>query len=253
MESIQASLDKIHYPSNTTGIPRPLIFLKKYKSSELRTLLLFGIFAFREGLNELHYKRGRKLPSRETIILECSQILIFLGDKVSSGKTTIRVFPTAPTITYSLRTNEWYDQTIEIVCNPNVQERTTEDEILEMLCGHKGFCRLRDLSNFDIGQSFTNDSLHNVYHGVFRRILMLLFDDKYAKQKWSCKNKMKSIQASLDKIHYPSNTTRIPRPLMFFKKYKGSELRTLLLFGIFAFREGLNGLHYKREYFTTDA
>ncbi|CAF5067241.1 unnamed protein product, partial [Rotaria sp. Silwood1] len=28
-------------------------------------------------------------------------------DKVSAGKTTIRVFPTAPTITYSLRTNEW--------------------------------------------------------------------------------------------------------------------------------------------------
>ncbi|CAF3795884.1 unnamed protein product [Rotaria sp. Silwood1] len=89
------------------------------------------------------------------------------GDKVSTGKTTIRVFPTAPTITYSLRTNEWYDQMIEKVCKP-------------------------------------------------RRILVPLFDDKYAKQKWSCKNKMESIQASLDKIHYPSNTTRIPRPLIFF-------------------------------------
>ncbi|CAF4994344.1 unnamed protein product, partial [Rotaria sp. Silwood1] len=138
------------------------------------------------------------------------------GDKVSTGKTTIRVFPTAPTITYSLRTNEWYDQMIETVCKPDVRQRTTEDEILEMLCGHKGFCRLRDLSNFDIGQSFANDPLHNVYHGVFRRILVPLFDDKYAKQKWSCKNKMESIQASLDKIHYPSNTTRIPRPLIFF-------------------------------------
>ncbi|CAF3962117.1 unnamed protein product [Rotaria sordida] len=92
------------------------------------------------------------------------------GDKVSTGKTTIRVFPTAPTITYSLRTNEWSDQMIETVCNPDVRQRTTEDEILEMLCGHKG-----------------------------------------------------------------------------------SELRTLLLFGIFAFREGLNELHYKREYFTADS
>ncbi|CAF3632687.1 unnamed protein product, partial [Rotaria sp. Silwood2] len=50
--------------------------------------------------------------------VECSQILIFLGDKVSTGKTTRRVFPTASTITYSLRTNEWYDQMIETICNP---------------------------------------------------------------------------------------------------------------------------------------
>ncbi|CAF1647182.1 unnamed protein product, partial [Rotaria sordida] len=60
------------------------------------------------------------------------------GDKASTGKTMIRVFPTAPTITYSLRTNEWYDQMIETVCNPDVRQRTAEDEILEILCGHKG-------------------------------------------------------------------------------------------------------------------
>ncbi len=63
---------------------------------------------------------------------------------------------------------------------------------------------------------------------------------------------MDKIQASLDKIHYPSSTTRIPRPLIYFKKYKGSELRTLLLFGIFAFRESLTELQYKRESLTTD-
>jgi hypothetical protein len=49
-----------------------------------------------------------------------------------------------------------------------------------MLCSHKGFCRLRDLRNFDIGQSFANDSLHNVYHGAFVSLvvfscLILLF------------------------------------------------------------------------------
>jgi hypothetical protein len=64
---------------------------------------------------------------------------------------------------------------------------------------------------------------------------------------------MANIQASLDKIHYPSNTTRVPRPLIYFKKYKGSELRTLLLFGIFAFREDLTELQYRRESLTTDA
>ena len=63
---------------------------------------------------------------------------------------------------------------------------------------------------------------------------------------------MGNIQASLDKIHYPSSTTRIPRPLIHFKKYKGSELRTLLLFGIFAFQEGLAELQYKRESLNTD-
>ena len=40
------------------------------------------------------------------------------GDKCFTGKTTIRVFPTVPTITHGLRTNKWYDQMIETVCNP---------------------------------------------------------------------------------------------------------------------------------------
>ncbi len=44
-----------------------------------------------------------------------------------------------------------------------------------MLCGHKGFCRLRDLTNFDIGQSFANDSLHNVYHGVFVSLVVFYY------------------------------------------------------------------------------
>ena len=137
-----------------------------------------------------------------------------------------------------------------------------------MMCDHKGACRLRDLSNFDVGQSFANDSLHNVYHRAFvslvlfycliyllslqRRVLLLLFADKYAKNNWSCKKNIVQIQAALDKIHYPSNTTRLPRPLIYFQKYKGSELRTLLLFGIFAFREGLAELQYKREIFSSN-
>ncbi|CAF1394055.1 unnamed protein product [Rotaria sordida] len=157
-----------------------------------------SIWIFTAAINEVARQDRFKLNNMLILAISSS-----LCDKASTGKTMICVFPTAPTITYSLRTNEWYDQMIETVCNP-------------------------------------------------RRILVLLFDDKYAKQKWPCKNKMESIQVSLDKIHYPSNTTRIPRPLIFFKKYKGSELRTLLLFGIFAFREGLNELHYKREYFTAD-
>jgi hypothetical protein len=77
---------------------------------------------------------------------------------------------------------------------------------------------------------------------------MLLFDDKYEREKWSCKKAVPVIQSALDKLHYPSNTSRIPRPLVHFHKYKGSELRTLLLFGIFAFREGVPELQCKREF-----
>ena len=60
---------------------------------------------------------------------------------------------------------------------------------------------------------------------------------------------MENIQVALDQIHYPNNTTRILRSLIYFIKYKGSELRTLLLFGLFAFQEGLIEIQYKREPF----
>ena len=59
-------------------------------------------------------------------------------------------------------------------CNSkDVRLRKTEEEIIQMLCVHQGFYCLRDLSNFDIGQSFANDSLHNVYHGVFVSLAVL--------------------------------------------------------------------------------
>ena len=50
------------------------------------------------------------------------------------------------------------------------------------------------------------------------------------------------------KFHCPSNTSRIPRPLVHFHKYKDTELRTLLLFGIFAFHEGVPEPQCKREF-----
>jgi hypothetical protein len=59
---------------------------------------------------------------------------------------------------------------------------------------------------------------------------------------------MPAVQSALEKVHYPSNTSRVPRSLMDFHKYKGSELRTLLLFGIFAFQEGVPEPQCKREF-----
>ena len=55
----------------------------------------------------------------------------------------------------------------------DVRLRKTKEEIIQMLCGHQSFCCLRDLGNFDIGQSFANDSLHNVYHEVFVSLAVL--------------------------------------------------------------------------------
>ncbi|CAF1126956.1 unnamed protein product [Rotaria sordida] len=91
-----------------------------------------SIWIFTAAINEVARQDRFKLNNMLILAISSS-----LCDKASTGKTMICVFPTAPTITYSLRTNEWYDQMIETVCNPDVRQRTAEDEILEMLCGHK--------------------------------------------------------------------------------------------------------------------
>ena len=63
-------------------------------------------------------KEAIEIPYREIKTLKYTRIPIFLGDTVSTGKTTIRVLPTAATTKNDLRTNQWYDQMIETICHP---------------------------------------------------------------------------------------------------------------------------------------
>ncbi|CAF5202325.1 unnamed protein product, partial [Rotaria magnacalcarata] len=97
--------------------------------------------------------------------------------------------------------------------------------------GIKGPCLLRALSKFDVGRCFLVDSLHNIYLGLFKRLLSLWLSHKDKNENWSLWSRTDELSSLLDKVRFPSTTTRHPRPLHKFSKYKGSEYRLVLLFG----------------------
>ncbi|CAF4116845.1 unnamed protein product, partial [Rotaria sordida] len=82
-------------------------------------------------------------------------------DKVSTDKTTIRVFPTAPMITYGLRTNEWYDHMIETVCNPKTNRLKLSDV----------FKSSTKQSNEIISTEQCNNCCCNFFHYSLREIM----------------------------------------------------------------------------------
>ncbi|CAF1429580.1 unnamed protein product [Rotaria sp. Silwood1] len=127
-----------------------------------------------------------------------------------------------------LRTNETYDTFMKVYA----QERLLNHvELRDRLRGHISPCVLRELTYFDVGTSFLSDSLHNVYHGVMKRLLRLWFNKKYRKQPWSICSKLNVVDRYLSSINYPSTTVRIPRSLSKYEQYKANELRSILLFG----------------------
>ncbi|CAF1391075.1 unnamed protein product [Rotaria sordida] len=156
-----------------------------------------------------------------------------LGETVAIKKNSrkkIRVFPLIPDHQGQprLRTNKTYDIFMKVYA----QERLLNHvELRDRLRGHISPCVLRELTYFDVGTSFLSDSLHNVYHGVMKRLLHLWFNKKYRKQPWSIYSKLNVVDRYLSSINYPSTTVRIPRSLSKYEQYKANELRSILLFG----------------------
>ena len=55
-------------------------------------------------------------------------------------------------------------------------------------------------------------------------------DATYRNEEWSIAGKLDKLNMLLGHVRFPSSTTRRPRSIMKFHKYKGNELRSLLLF-----------------------
>ncbi|CAM4767431.1 unnamed protein product [Rotaria magnacalcarata] len=110
--------------------------------------------------------------------------------------------------------------------------------------GILGPCILRQLKYFDVGFSFLSDNLHNVYHGVFRKLLNLWLKSNYKKEDWSCYYYHDELSSMLQSFRFPSTTSRRPRSLLKFKKLKANELRMVLLFGFVIFKKALNAKYY---------
>ncbi|CAF3413639.1 unnamed protein product [Rotaria sp. Silwood2] len=165
-----------------------------------------------------------------------------------NSQKKIRVFPLDPEDQQQprLRTNETYDLSMKIFYKKHHLWNITQ--LRDRLAGQISPCVLRDLTYFDVGTSFLSDSLHNVYHGVMKRLLRLWFDKKYRKQPWNICDKLKVVDRYLSSIKYSSTTLRIPRSLSKYRRYKANETRNILLFGFSAFGAALP-LKYARHFF----
>ncbi|CAF0821489.1 unnamed protein product [Didymodactylos carnosus] len=156
-----------------------------------------------------------------------------------------------------LRTNAVYDNAIKILEDKNKSQLNSKHErcrrrrinkgLRSKQQGYHGVCHLRKLRYFDVGLSFLFDSLHNAYHGTFKRLLKLWLDNSYKNERWSCASKFKDIAEKLNSIYYPSTTSRTPRQLEKYLKFKGSEERLVLLFGFEAFRNFLLKNYYEHH------
>lgn len=85
---------------------------------------------------------------------------------------------------------------------------------------------------FHYGTSFLTDSLHTIYAGAFKQLLLLLFHSKFKNESWSLFKKITQIDESLSLVQTPSTTQRRFRSLKFIDKYKASEYRCLFHFGL---------------------
>ena len=65
----------------------------------------------------------------------------------------------------------------------------------------------------------------------------------YRNEQWSIYGQLDKLDLMLRCVHFPSTTTRHPRSIIKFNKYKGNELRSLLLFGYSIF-DGVLGHRY---------
>ncbi len=87
-------------------------------------------------------------------------------------------------------------------------------------------------------------TLFDVCFYLQKRMLRLWFAQDYSTEDWSIKNRINELSTLLLQLRLPSTTSRPPRRLVEFEKFKGSELRTLLLFGYIIFYKTLKQAYY---------
>ncbi|CAF3879337.1 unnamed protein product, partial [Rotaria sp. Silwood1] len=85
-----------------------------------------------------------------------------------------------------------------------------KDPSKDRACGHAGPCALRQLTYFEIGNSFCFDSLHGLYAGVFKKLMHLWLDA--VRVDYSIKKQFSCLEELLKCIRYPT-TNRLPRAL----------------------------------------
>ena len=75
-------------------------------------------------------------------------------------------------------------------------------------------------------------------------MLGLWLDKENRYEEWSVAGKITELSDLFRRVRLPSTTTRLPRSLIDYKKFKANELRVLLLFGHIIFQKVLRKRFY---------
>ncbi|CAF1316236.1 unnamed protein product [Adineta ricciae] len=75
-------------------------------------------------------------------------------------------------------------------------------------------------------------------------MLSLWLSDEHKNEPWSVWSQRNELSIRLNRLRFPCTTTRQPRTLHKFAKFKGSEIRLVLLFGYAIFENILKSKYY---------
>jgi hypothetical protein len=75
-------------------------------------------------------------------------------------------------------------------------------------------------------------------------MLSLWLDVEHRHEEWSVAESINELSDLFQRLRLPSTTTRLPRRLIYYKKFKGNEHRVLLLFGFVIFQKFLRKRYY---------
>jgi len=87
--------------------------------------------------------------------------------------------------------------------------------------GVKGFSVLGQLNAFDPIWSCPVDYMHGIALGVMKLLMSLWFESCYHKEPWYLGRSLNQLNESLEKVHPPSEISRVPRSLCERHYFKG--------------------------------
>lgn len=96
--------------------------------------------------------------------------------------------------------------------------------------GVKGCSILMKLPQFDIVRAHTVDYMHCVLLGIMKMLLTLWFDVSHAKETWSIRKCLSTINDRLSSLKPPYHISRKPRSLDDVQQWKASEFKSFMLY-----------------------
>lgn len=107
----------------------------------------------------------------------------------------------------------------------NIHNKTCSSER-----GVKGISPAITFDYFDMVKSFGLDYMHCVCLGIFRNLHEFWFNPKMKHESYIIPKLQRSLDQRILSIKPCRFITRLPRPMKYFRKFKASEMRSLLLY-----------------------